>query len=374
MKKPKKRQIYIVLGILILVGAILLTSQFFKMEGRKDAQRSLKANPVVSVFTAKPDIIDSYITFTGRVRPVESISLFAEVGGVLQSSNKPFETGVDFQKGELLVKIEEKEARQNLIAQKNSFLSTLSRIIPNLSIDYPDQYEKWNKYLAEFNVHEPLPKLPEVNDEQFRLYLAGNNVYTQYYSISQLETRFNKYNIYAPFNGTLTEARIEEGTLVRVGQNLGEFMNLEDFEIEAAVASEEIKYLHHGKMVMLSSNNDTFTYKGRIVRMNDKVDPQTQTINFFIQMPDNAQLKPGSYVTGRAKADSYEDAVKVNNDLLVQNNHLFVVSDSTASLHQIEIQHMSKDSAIVKGLREGILVVNEVKLPAFEGAKVNIEK
>lgn len=374
MKKPKKRQIYIVLGILILVGAILLTSQFFKMEGRKDAQRSLKANPVVSVFTAKPDIIDSYITFTGRVRPVESISLFAEVGGVLQSSNKPFETGVDFQKGELLVKIEEKEARQNLIAQKNSFLSTLSRIIPNLSIDYPDQYEKWNKYLAEFNVHEPLPKLPEVNDEQFRLYLAGNNVYTQYYSISQLETRFNKYNIYAPFNGTLTEARIEEGTLVRVGQNLGEFMNLEDFEIEAAVASEEIKYLHHGKMVMLSSNNDTFTYKGRIVRMNDKVDPQTQTINFFIQMPDNAQLKPGSYVTGRAKAASYEDAVKVNNDLLVQNNHLFVVSDSTASLHQIEIQHMSKDSAIVKGLREGILVVNEVKLHAFEGAKVNIEK
>lgn len=374
MKKIKKRQILIIAGLIIIVVAFVLAALFFNMEGKTETQqRMVEARPVVSVFRANPREITSYIGITGRVKPVKSVRLYSEVGGILQSSDKPFKTGVTFSKGELMAKIEDEEAFQNLKAQRSSFLSLLTNLVPGISIDYPEHYETWKKYLEDFQLNEPMAPLPEVNNEQFRLYLTGKNLYTQYNNIKRQETRFSKYNIYAPFDGTLTETRIEEGSLVRVGQNLGEFMQTGNLELEAGITGEDFHHVQLGKPVVLSEIDSEKSYQAKVTRVNEKVDPQTQTIKLFLAIQDDKNIRPGDYLKGQLEATTFEKAEKINNNLLVQNYHLFIVEDSTATLHSVEILNMSKDSAIVTGLEKGMIVVNEAKSPSFEGAKVNFE-
>lgn len=374
MIRIKKRQLFIIMGTLLLVGAILLTSQFFKMDRRQQEKDVVEAKPLVSVFEARPDTIVSYIQLTGRVLAKDKISIFAEVGGTLLSANKPFEPGVGYDKGELLVKIEDKEAFQNLKAQKSSFLATLTRIVPSISIDYPGHHQQWEQYLSDFKIDEPIPPLPEVEDEQFRLYLTGNNVYTQYNNVKRTETRFKKYQIYAPFDGTLTSTRIEEGSLVRAGQNLGEFMKTGAYELEAGIGPEEKKFVRFGAPVNLKSIDKGHNYQGKVIRINDKVNPQTQTIKIFIQIRSVNDLQPGSYMSGRVEAEPYPSSVKIDKNLIIQNHYLYTVDDSIATLHTIEIKHMSRDSAIVQGLKKGMIVINEQKPPSFEGTKVNVEQ
>lgn len=374
MKKIKKRQILIVAGIVIIIAAFILTVRFFNMEGKTETQqRMVEAGPVVSVFRANPREIISYLDITGRVKPVESVRLYSEVGGILQTSGKPFKAGVNFSEGELMAKIEDEEAFQNLKAQRSSFLSLLSNLVPGISIDYPGQYETWKKYLEDFQLNEPMAPLPEVNNDQFRLYLTGKNVYTQYNKIKRQETRFAKYRIHAPFDGTLTGTRIEEGTLVRVGQDLGEFMQTGNLELEAGVTSKNIDHAKVGKLVVLSAINGDKSYQAKVIRVNEKVDPQTQTIKIFLAIRGDKNIRPGDYLKGRLEATTFQEAEKVNNNLLVQNHHLFIVEDSTATLQPVKILSMSKDSAVVTGLERGTIVVNEAKSPSFEGTKVNFE-
>jgi len=372
MQKRRKRQLLIVAGLIILAGAIFLTTRFSVWNKQQSEQEQTADElPVVSVFTVHPGETTTFIPITGRVKPASRILVFSEVGGVLQSALKPFKTGVSFQKGELMARVDNREVSQNLRAQKSSFMSMLSNLVAAISIDYPKHYETWQNYLSEFSPNEKLPPLPEVSDRQFQLYLNSNNIYSQYHSIRQMEIRLAKYGIYAAFDGTLTLANAEDGTVVSPGQSLGEFMSNKHFEVEASIQPDDLHYARPGAEVTLSVVGKNDSFRGNIIRINEKIDPQTQTVKIFIQLKENKLLKPGNFMKGKLKAATFQQSVKMSNDYLVQNNHVFRVKDSVAVLHPVTIESRSADSVVVSGLEEGMFIIDEEKSPAFEGTRVN---
>ena len=67
----------------------------------------------------------------------------------------------------------------------------------------------------------------------------------------------SKYQIRAPFSGTLTEALVSPGTLVRIGQKLGEFIDPSIYEMEVSINSEFANLLKVGNSVVLSNLEKT---------------------------------------------------------------------------------------------------------------------
>ncbi|MFW5762387.1 MAG: efflux RND transporter periplasmic adaptor subunit [Cyclobacteriaceae bacterium] len=372
-----KRKIFIILGVVILAGTIFLatsiSSDSSSKTNQKDSQSAGETAVVVDTKKADNQVIETFIDITGRLQPEEKIDIFAEVSGVLQNTGKPFKEGVYYRRGQVLVRIDDDEAQQDLNAQKNSFINSLARIVPDLKIDYPEIYEPWKDYMLDIDMEENLPPLPQVKTDQQKLFLTGRDVYTQYYNIKQLESRLDKYVIRAPFNGTITEVAINQGTLVRSMQKLGEFVKTGVYELEAAVNIDELPYIETGKKVELQVVKGDTEYEGTIARINERVNQQTQTVEVFIRVYGE-NLLSGMYLEGKIPASEYSDALRIPRESLLKENMVYIIRDSTATLQPVEVLKTSEKEAIVKGLPDGSIIITEEQNAAFEGTKVSADQ
>ena len=374
----KRQKIILAIGVVILAGSIFLSQFLAGQAGKssnseKGSSQSNQSARRVATQEVQVSEVQAFIDITGRLQAEDKIDIYAEVTGVLKPTRVDFKVGNKFKRGALLLRIDDSEARQSLRSAKSNYVNTLASVIPDLEIDFPEASDKWNQYLLDFDVNEPLPPLPEPSSKRIKLFLTARQVYTQYYEILQSEERLNKYRIYAPFTGTLTQASINKGTLVRSGQKLGEFIRSGVYELETAVSTDEIPYIAVGDSVMLSSIRIGKDYPGQVVRINEQVESNTQTVKVFVRVAD-PDLKAGMYLEGRIKGQLFENATELRRDVLVNNSKVFLLEDSTAVLTQVTPLKTSDTTAIVRGLKEGVTLISEDNLASFEGTKVVSEK
>lgn len=367
----KKRQILILVGIGILVGSIVLGQVLAGRSSEEGAasQQQIAQAKAVSTRTVDIQDVQAYIDITGRLQAEDKIEIFAEVSGVLEPTRTDFKVGNKFSKGELLLNINSSEVRQNLKAQRSEFVNTLASVIPDLEIDFPEASQEWSKYLLKFDVEEQLPPLPKPDTDQIKLFLTARGIYAQYYNIRQLEERLDKYRLYAPFTGTLTEVNINQGTLVRPQQQLATFIRDGVYELETAVGVEELPFVAVGDTVSLSTIKGMRSYTGEIVRINEQVEQNTLTVKVFVRVAD-PELKAGMYLEGKIKGQKFQDAFELPRDILVSEGQIFILQDSTAQLRAITTLKTSDSTAIVSGLEDGMTVISENNLASFEGTKV----
>ncbi|MFP4094247.1 MAG: efflux RND transporter periplasmic adaptor subunit [Cyclobacteriaceae bacterium] len=370
----KRQKIILAAGITIFAASIFISQLLARQSGKEasdnqaEGERTQRAK-AVSTQEVKVGEVQSFIEFTGRLQAEDKIEIYAEVTGVLLPTPIDFKVGNSFPKGALLLRLDDSEASQNLRSARSRFVNTLASVVPDLEIDFPEASEVWSDYLLGLDVTEPLSDLPEPSSEQIRLFLSARDIYSQYYEIMQLEEQLNKYRLYAPFRGTLTQAGINKGTLVRSGQKVGEFIRSDVFELETAVSVSELSYFAIGDSVLMRSVNGQKVYEGQIARINEEVETNTQTIKVFVRVAD-PELKAGMYMEGKVKGRNFEEATELNRDILIEEEQVFVIQDSTAVLKDITMLKTSDTTAIVKGLEEGMKVITENNLASFEGSKV----
>ncbi|MEM6766387.1 MAG: HlyD family efflux transporter periplasmic adaptor subunit [Bacteroidota bacterium] len=363
------RQITITLAILLLVvgagGFAYLRSQ----KAPAETKPPTKGVKMVKVRQVENQTIKTDISLTGRLVAKQMIEVFAEVSGLLMPDNNRFKEGNYYKKGQALIQIDDREHQMNLLAQKSSLMNQITLMLPDLKTDYPESFPNWEGYLKEMDIKETLRELPEPVSDQERYFVSAKNIYNLYYTIQSLETRSDKYQIQAPFNGVVTEANIFEGTLVRSGQKLGEFINPYVYELEAAVDVNDISFFKIGDQVILTSNDMVGEWKGRVSRISDRIDPNTQTLRVFITT-SGKQLKEGMYLNASVQGNIVKDALEISRALLINNDQVYVVQDSLLKLQQVEPVFMGAKSAIVKGLEGGTTLVDESVVGAYEGLKV----
>ena len=96
----KKRQILIVIGVLILIGAVV-AAYFMMSSGKEEKTRAEQQMPAeqsvaVEVMEVENEAIQTYIHLTGRLQPEDKIDIYSEVGGVMRGTGKPFKEGVRY--------------------------------------------------------------------------------------------------------------------------------------------------------------------------------------------------------------------------------------------------------------------------------------
>ena len=178
-----------------------------------------------------------------------------------------------------------------------------------------------------------------------------------------------KYTIQAPFNGALAAANITEGTVVRVGQKLGDFMNTWSYELEAAINEEDIELLDIGSSVKLKSDNSKETWVGKVSRISKVVDPGTQTIKVFISTSGNG-LKEGMYLTGQVNGRKVDQAVEIPRTLLLEDNKVFVIENSALKMMEVDPIHYTTQTVVLKGLPDGTVLLDESIAGGYEGMEV----
>ncbi|UAM98200.1 efflux RND transporter periplasmic adaptor subunit [Polaribacter litorisediminis] len=370
-----RKIILAILGVLLIAGAIFL-GKYFTDKNQKPRPKFKKSVKTVFVNRVENKEIPVIIYANGNLSAKNKIEIFSEVQGVLNTANKAFKPGTNYTKGQVLLNINSDEFYASLQSQKSNLYNLITAVLPDLRLDFPSEFKTWETYLENFDMDKSVPELPEFSTNKEKYFISGRGILTAYYNVKNLEVRLSKHQIRAPFTGVLTEALVTNGSLVRVGQKLGEFIDTSIYEMEVSINAEFADLLKVGKSVTLTNSNKSEVYAGTVVRVNGRIDQVTQTINAYIDLK-HPDLKEGMFLEANLKAKTIANALEIPRKLLVDNEAVYTVKkDSILTKTKVNPVYFSAETVIIQGLNNGEKVLSQTLAGAFDGmiVKINSKK
>ena len=365
---PMRKIILSVVGVLLIVGAYFASNL---IANNKKEKRPVPEKIVKTVFidTVKNSTIQIVIPANGSLSAKRRLELYSEVQGVFKTGGKLFKPGQKYRQGETLIRIDASEYYASVQSSKSNLYNSIAAIMPDLRLDFPEVFQKWETYLNGFDLNKSTPKLPQMTSEKENYFVIGRGIVTNYFNVKNLEQRLAKYNIRAPFSGILTEALVTEGSLIRSGQKLGEYIDPSVYEMEVALSKTYSNLLRVGESVTLNNLDNTETYAGKVSRINGSIDATTQTITAYIEVK-NEDLKEGMYLEANLNVKEEPNAIEVNRNLVLDGNQIFIVRDSVLDLIDVKPIYRSDTKVVLKNVPDGITILSKPVPGAYAGMLV----
>ncbi|MBL6448875.1 efflux RND transporter periplasmic adaptor subunit [Fulvivirga sp. 29W222] len=349
----KLRQVVIIgIGLFLLIGSFLLSGILGGMKDPPKVETPVEVKKYVKTEPVAYKSIKTEIEAFGRVRTAESLDMIAEVSGRMSGGAVPLKEGQSFKKGTLLYKIDDTETRLNLQSQKSTFLKDLAAILPDIKIDFSDNYSAWENYFNSIDLNKSLPKLPEYKSNKEKTFLATKNIFSSFYSIKSAEAHLRKYRFYAPFNGTISIVNLQSGSYVNPGNNIGKLLRSDKLELRVDVATSDIDWIEIGSPARVVSESG-HEWSGMVTRIGEFVNQQTQSIDVFISIvAGKNRMYDGEYLKTIIPGKVVENGMIIPRSAIFNGNEVFVLNDSTLNVEQIDIHKMNAETAIFSGLKE----------------------
>ena len=368
--KTRWRRLIIILTAVLFVGGMI----GFQILSKQKAPppRNASTGPVSLQLDAgliKLDALAVPVPIQGRIAAYEKIDIYAEVNGLAAAAAHPFKEGVRFKKGETLVQLDDREARLALQGQRAALLTTLAQILPDLRIEFPENFSVWQNYVDKLDPEKTIQDLPKPKSEREKYFLASRNIQTQYYTIRSAEERLSKYRIIAPFEGAITTVDIQTGALVRPGQRIGQFLRTGTYELESTVSLGDLQFVKPGQTVKLTSEDTGQEYTGTIRRIGEQIEQSTQMLPVYIEV-SGPNLKEGMFLSGSVKGTMEQGVFALPKDLLINGRSIWTIRDSSLVKADVDLVRSARDVALIKGIAEGTLFVRKVIPGMYEGQKI----
>jgi multidrug efflux pump subunit AcrA (membrane-fusion protein) len=362
--------------ILTILGVLLIIASFFfayKLIESKNKVKPVPQKVVKTVFvdTVKNSTIPIVIPANGNLTAKRRVELYAEVQGIFTPGTTLFKAGQTYRQGQTLIRIDASEYYASVQSAKSNLYNSIAAIMADLRLDFPEVFPKWQAYLNGFDLNRTTPKLPSMASEKENYFITGRGIVSNYYNVKNLEQRLSKYTISAPFDGILTEALVTEGSLIRSGQKLGEFIDPSVYEMEVAISKSFANLLKVGEKVELNNLDGTEAFTGIVSRVNGSIDATTQTITVFIEVKSEL-LKEGMYLEARLDAKQEENAIEINRNLLLDTNQIFVVRDGVLDVVDVKPVYFSDTKVVLKDVPNGAIILSRSVPGAYAGMLVKI--
>ena len=370
-----QRKLIIVASFLLIIVVSIALMKVFENNGQEMAKTPDKENiKYVKAVPFNPGDIEAVVSGSGRLTSQSLVDLSSEVQGKILTGNIDLKKGQSFKKGELLIKIYDEEFSLSIQASKSRFLTSIANILPDIKVDFKENYNSWSDFFDSIKMNSTLPELPEVKSKQEKIFLASRNILSDYYSIKSNELRLKKYNIYAPFSGVFTNVYNEVGSVANPGAKLAQIIRTDMLELEIPVDVNDIKWLKLGDKAKVTNEEGSLTWTGRIERIAKYVDPTTQSISVFVKIDtDSSQpLYNGQYLKAEFNAMIIHDAFEIPRNAVFNYDEVYVVSEKILQKRVINIKKINKNSIIFTGLEKGIEIVVEPLINVVENTPVEI--
>jgi RND family efflux transporter MFP subunit len=365
----KKRFLYIIPALILIVG-FLLMMWFFSMK-EVPTRKSLEPIPkLVETEVVRLSNIPTTITSFGRISSAQPIALYSEVGGTIMRGDLAFQAAQSFKKGQLLLKIDDRRTRYELNSRISEFLKALAGFLAEVKTTFPDEYDRWQQYFDNIEFEKRLSPLPETEDKRMKLYLARFNIYQLYYAILNLEVTLEKHFIYAPFDGSIAEVVLYEGSNVKSGSLLGKIINMENLEVEVPVALADLQWIDYRGKVIVNSSAVPGSFNGSLVRIGSTIDERTQTVPVFVGLKNyrDINLLDGLFMEAEIPGIEIDSAFSIPRRALYGERYVYLIKEGVLEYRQVAIARRENDRIIINGgLHDGDTLVTEILQGAGPG-------
>jgi multidrug efflux pump subunit AcrA (membrane-fusion protein) len=361
----------IIIPVGLLAVAALVMWYLMGMRQAPERRASKVAVKHAASMVVHPGPVQATITGYGRVASVRPIDLISEVSGELIEEKLPFQPGQPFHKGDLLIKVDDRQIKLTLNSRKADLLTALANVLPEIKVDFPGEFQKWQEYFDRCEFDQPLEPLPQAENRKVKLFLSRYNVYNLYFSARDLEIQLEKHYFYAPFDGAIVDANYRAGATARAGNNLGRIISLDELEVEIPLSVDDVRWLKSDEPVSFSSGESGEEWRGKMSRIGSAIDDRTQTIPVYVKLngQESGALMNGVFLEADLPGQVIDPAVVVPRKAIYDNDHLYLISDGKLEYRQVEIARFELEDAIVSGgLNDGDTVVVEMLQGVVPGA------
>lgn len=367
-----KRQIIIsVLTIIIFGGSIGLMYFLSTLKKEPEAKPRVEIKKYVKTQAVNYSDVQTEVRAFGRVQTAQYLDLLSEVSGRMYEGNVRLKEGSRFRKGDLLFRIDDREASLNLKSQKSNFLRDLAAILPDMKLDFESNYKPWQDYFNGIDIEKDIPSLPKSTSEKEKTFLATKGIYSNYYTIKSAEVRLGKYKYYAPWDGSISEVGFETGAFINPGARIGKIIRSGTHELKVNIETRDIPWIQVGSSVKIYSEEMNNTWDGEIARISDFVNQSTQSVSVVISINQNVRkIYDGQFLLASIPAQIIKDGMIIPRNIIYNGNEVFVVEDTVLKMKTIDIYRVTENDAIFGGLKEGEDLVVEPLLNAHNNMTV----
>ncbi len=371
MAKKSKQTLGLIAVVIVASFLLMIFLGTFKKEPQKKPKKILKR--FVAVSEVKYSDIPSEIEEFGRVISLEQINILSEVRGKIESGAVPLKKGQRFNKGDLLLKVYDKEANLALKAKKSRFMNLIANLLADFKIDFPERFGRWREFFDSISLDKNIPDMPQTKSKNEKIFLASRNILSEYYSIKMDEVVLKKYKIYAPFTGSYTSVMMEVGGVANPGSPIAAAIRTDSMEIEVPIESSGVKWVKLGDTVDIVKNKGSgIVIKGKVVRVSPFIDQQTHSVSVYIgfQNDPSSPLFSGDYLKVIFSGIIVNNGMKIVRNAVFNNNEVYIVKDNKLKKAEINVLKLDAKTIIFNGLEPGDLIVTEPLINARDGSPV----
>ena len=414
-----------ILALAVLGGAILLAVLMVTLRPEPEEQERVEQAPLVETVAFTQATGPLEVRGSGTVQARETVTVGAEVGGRLVYVNPAFREGRIVGRGATLFRVnpvdyqnQVRTARADVAAQDVAVLQAReevaiardelerfaqrqqSRDVLQAGID-PDDYAARilpPTVLAQqaFGVQQTsAPTRLATREPQLRSAQAARERAAANLEAAQLS--LSRTLISAPFGSLVQEESAAVGTLVQPGQVLGTLVATDAFEVRVALTEDEAALipglLRSGSgrtpaSVTFDFGGITYRWDAFVDRADPILDPQTRTIDVFLQVPSPLQagrpvsgegdapagppLLLGSFVEARITGDTSVPFAQIPIEALRPGNLVWVVRDGRLRILPVRVIQRTDEIAYVTTpslAAGGAIVTSNVRTPT-DGMRV----
>jgi membrane fusion protein, multidrug efflux system len=363
-------------GTLLFRAVIGMLMVMFLLPGCQ-SKKAIQMPPVPVVVTQA--IIQSTplsLTSVGIVEPIESVSIKAQVGGVITQIG--FNEGQDVRAGELLFQIDRRPFKAALDAALAQFTmdSTQAANAEIQARRYSDLVKK------DFVTQEQYDAIRTQSE------VLRSNVRAGKAAVEQAKLNLGYATIAAPISGRTGSILAKKGNVVKANDlPLVVINQLRPIRVSFVIPEGQLplvqKFSAQRKLdvnVKPSRNdNDANVLKGQLTFIDNAVDRNTGTITLKAEFPnDNGSLWPGQFVNTELILTVESAALTIPAIAVVtgqDGTFAFVIGDDKkAEKRPIVVNRTSNSVAVVDdGLKAGDVVVTDGQMRLVPGSVVMIQ-
>lgn len=337
-----------VMPVLILIVAGIIVSVIFKnpptakrFGGAKQAQL------IVDAKTIEPRSYRVQVASYGIVKPRTQSVLVAQVSGEISFISDSLRDGGFFEKGQMLLSIDERDYLAEVKIAEASLLSAKQALVEEQARG-KQALADWQRLGSGDAPSDLVLRKPQLAAQQA-------NVLSAQAKLEKAQLALERTKIVAPFSGRVLKKHVDIGQVVSNNAQLAEIFATDKVEIRLPINNKDLAFIDLPEVYqsgektnqnsLVTFNSDLIgeqTWQGTLVRTEGAINDASQQLYVVAQIEDpystpvsgQNPVKIGQYVSASIKGREIPNALVIPNNAIYQGSYVYVLDKENQLLRK----------------------------------------
>ncbi len=341
--------------LILIIGCVIAASVYWLRPKPKVRPPVKEQPPIVSVMSVAPQRYRAQVNTQGTVVPARQINLVAEVSGRVIEVSEDFANGGFFQKGEVLVALDDRDYQYRLIDAKAQVAAAERELA--LEKGQARQAKREWRDLGSKEANALSLREPQVKAAQAQLSSAIGQM-------QQAELNLQRSKIRSPFDGRIQSTNTDLGQYVSAGSVIAEIYDTTLAEVRVPLTDRQLAQagLPLGISLTEAQQADVLLraqvagrlqeWPAKLVRMEANVDSKTRFHFGVVEVPEpfslsrySSPLVAGLFVEAVIQGVSFDQAIRVPEKAIFDKRYVFIV-DENNQLQRRQVSVVDKQGTV----------------------------